>query len=413
MSHVVFVVPYALETSMRFVRATAALPDVRLGIVSQEPAARFSRELGPGLHGYQRVENALDTAELCSAVRGIAAQWGGPVDRLLGILEQLQVPLGEARERLGITGMAAETARNFRDKSRMKDLLRRHDLPCAAHGLAKNAAEALALADELGFPLVVKPPAGAGAKNTFRVDRRADLEGYVHTLPPRPESPLLLEEFVSGKEHSFDSVSVNGRHVFHSVTEYYPSPLEVMESPGLQWCVVLPRSIDGPEYSEIRSVGPRALDVLGMRTGLTHMEWFRRPDGRVAISEVGARPPGAQFTTLLSWAHDTDFYAAWSRLMVHDRFDPPERRWAVGAIFLRGRGSGRVVGVRGLQAARRELGPMIVEARIPRVGQPQASSYEGEGYVILRDAETGRVKAGLRALLENLRVELGPMESER
>ena len=60
-----------------------------------------------------------------------------------------------------------------------------------------------------------------------------------------------------------------------------------------------------------------------MFTGLSHMEWFRRGDGSIAISEVGARPPGAQFTTLLSFAHDLDFYRAWAELMVHETFTPP------------------------------------------------------------------------------------------
>jgi hypothetical protein len=37
-----------------------------------------------------------------------------------------------------------------------------------------------------------------------------------------------------------------------------PSPLEVMENPWIQWCVLLPRHIDSPEYASIRDVGFRA-----------------------------------------------------------------------------------------------------------------------------------------------------------
>jgi len=407
MPNVLFVVPYALETSMRFVRATAGLPDVRLGLLSQEPVARFSKELGSSLHGFHPISDPMKTSELVAGARAIAKTWGGRVDRLIGILEQLQVPLAEARETLGIPGMSAEVARNFRDKSRMKTVLRQHDLPCAAHTLAGDAKTALAFFDEVGTPVVVKPPAGAGAKNTFRVDERADLEKYLKTQPPHPSEPILLEEFITGKEHSFDSASVRGRHVFHSISEYYPSPLEVMENPWLQWCVLLPREIDTPEFQDVRVAGVRALDALGMDSGLTHMEWFRRPDGRLAISEVAARPPGAQFTTLLTYAHDLDFYRAWARLMAFDEFEPPPRNWACGAAFLRGRGSGRVQAVHGLEDVKKEIGDLVVEAKIPRVGQAQASSYEGEGFVILRHPETAVVKEGLRRLVGKIRVELG------
>ena len=77
------------------------------------------------------------------------------------------------------------------------------------------------------------------------------------------------------------------------------------------------------------------------------MEWFRRADGSVAISEVAARPPGAQITTLVSRAHDIDFVQAWARLMIFNTFDPPDRRYAAGAAFLRGQGQGRVRAVHG------------------------------------------------------------------
>ena len=121
-----------------------------------------------------------------------------------------------------------------------------------------------------------------------------------------------------------------------------------------------------------------------MDSGISHMEWFRRPDGTLAISEVAARPPGAQFTSLLSYAHDFDFYKGWSDLLVHGRFEVPERKYSCGAVYLRGQGDGRVQGLEGLQAAQEELGDLVVEARLPRRGQPKASSYEGEGFVILR-----------------------------
>ena len=122
---------------------------------------------------------------------------------------------------------------------------------------------------------------------------------------------MLLEEFLAGEEHSFDSVVVDGRLVWHSISRYLPTPLDVLENPWIQWCVLLPRDID--EISDIAAVATRAVTALGLRTGLSHMEWFRRADGSVAVSEVGARPPGAQFMTLLSWAHDTDLYDGMGR----------------------------------------------------------------------------------------------------
>jgi formate-dependent phosphoribosylglycinamide formyltransferase (GAR transformylase) len=408
MSHVVFAVPFAMDATLRFVQAAAELQSegLRLGVLSQEPAERFPAELRARFAAFQQVPNALDADQLTAGIRRLARSLDGRVDRLIGILEPLQEALAQARENLGIPGMRPETAHNFRDKAHMKDVLRSHDLPCARHRLCASAEEAVAFGRSSGYPLVVKPPAGAGAKNTFRVENEGELAGYLRTMPPHPRQPVLLEEFLSGTEYSFDTVTLDGTHLFHSITEYAPTPLEVMQTPWIQWTVLLPREISGEEFSAIREAGPRALDVLGMDTGITHMEWFRREDGSIAISEVAARPPGAQFTTLLGYAHDHDFYKAWVRIVSMDRFTPPERRWATGAAFLRGQGTGRVRGIEGIEQAQKELGDLVVEAKLPRPGQPKASSYEGEGYVILRHEDTETVRKGLQRLVSTLQVQI-------
>ena len=143
-----------------------------------------------------------------------------------------------------------------------------------------------------------------------------------------------------------------------------------------------------------------------MRDGLTHMEWFRRPDGSVAVSEVGARPPGAQISSMLGYVHDVDFYRLWTELVVLDRFDPPERKYAAGTAFLRGMGHGRVRGVHGVEAVQREIGHLVVEARLPQPGQPASSDYTGEGYVTVRADDTDTVRDALHRVITGIRVEI-------
>jgi biotin carboxylase len=404
MTLVVFVAPYFVETTMRFVSAAARLPGVRSALVSHEPEAKLPADLRPHLAAHLQVSDSLDPRELAEAVQALAARIG-PVERLIGTLEELQVPLAEVRARFGIPGLGVEAARNFRDKSHMKDVLRAAGVPCARHRLCADAAECRAFASEVGFPLVAKPPAGAGARNTFRVEDQGQLEQWLAAAPPRAERAALLEEFIVGHEHSFDSVTVGGRTVWSSISRYDPTPLEVLRNPWIQWCVVLPRDVSGPEFHAIHEMGPRALVALGMTSGMTHMEWFRRRDGGIAISEVAARPPGAQFTTLISYAHDLDLYRGWAEAVVHDRFEPRPRRYAVGAAYLRGMGTGRVRAVHGLDAAQ-DVAPLVVESRLPRPGQPHGGGYEGDGYVIVRHPETEVVERALSRIINVIRVEL-------
>jgi hypothetical protein len=400
-----FVAPYLAEATTRFVTAAAELPDVRLGVITTEPAERLAPQLRASLAGHWRVDDALDPRQIAEATTGLGHQLGR-VERIVGALEQLQVPLAQVREALGIEGMDVQTALNVRDKARMKTVLREAGVPCARHQLVATAQDAVRFAEEVGFPLVAKPPAGAGAQATYRLDDASALHGWLGAMPPSPQAPALLEEFLVGEEHSFDSVTVGGRTVWSSIADYVPPPLEVLRNPWIQWTVLLPRDISGPEYAGIHQVGPAALRTLGVRDALTHMEWFRRPDGSVAVSEVAARPPGAQISSMLGYAHDMDPFRAWADLVVRGRFDPPARRYAAGTAYLRGQGKGRVRAVHGVEEMQRRIGHLVVEARLPSPGQPAGTGYEGQGYVIVRDPDTEVVRDALRRIVGGIRVEL-------
>src|SRR5436189_77225 len=303
-----FAAPILSENAARMIAAIVGLPGVRVGVISQAPLEDLPVPLRSQV-AHWRVVDVLDTAQLLDAV-GQLEQRIGRVARLLGAYGQLQVPLAEVRERRKIAGMGAEAARNFRDKARMKSLLRDAGLPCARHRLVTGDAEARAFAREIGFPLIVKPPAGAGAQATTRVDGLDALRIAVEAATPGPDRPVLLEEYVTGDEHSFETVSVGGR-------------------------------------------------------------------------------------------------AAWARLMLFEEFAAPPRRYAVGAAYLRGQGSGRVKAIHGLDQVQHDIGSLVVDAKLPTAGQSPTGSYEGEGFIILRHTETAVVQQALQRLIATVRVELG------
>jgi phosphoribosylaminoimidazole carboxylase (NCAIR synthetase) len=403
--HVIFAAPFFMDATLRFLRGAAGLSDTNLTVVSQDPEERLPADVRARIAGHWRVADALDSRQLVDAARQLESRFG-KASRYIATLEQLQVPLALAREALGIVGLSSEAARNFRDKARMKDVLRSAGIPCARHALVGDREAAEAFVQRVGLPVVVKPPDGAGGKATFRLDQPQDLENLLKRFPPNPEHPTLFEEFVRGTEHSFDSVFVGGQPVWHSISRYMPSPLEVLENDWIQWCVLLPRDISGAEYDPIRQSAFAAIKALGLETGLSHMEWFRFADGSIAISEVGARPPGAQISTLLSYAHDVDFYEAWPRLMAFSEFDPPERRFAAGAAYIRGQGRGRIGRIHGVDAVQRRFGSIVMEAKLPHQGQPPSDSYEGDGYIIVRHPDTSVVEDALQQIVSTIRVEL-------
>ena len=404
MKNVIFVAPYFMAATERFLGAVTTVTDARVSLVSCDPLEKLSPDIRQRLNTHHQIKG-ISTDDIVGGVRSLQDRLG-PVDRLLGMLEQIQVPLGEVRDRLQIPGMGGEIANRFRDKGLMKSILRDAGLPTAKHCRANSVMDALAFADQQGFPLIVKPVDGAGAQGTFRCDDRQRLISCLEYLKPQPAAPIVLEEFVLGREHSFDSVCIDGKVVWSSISHYFPGPLEVIQQSWIQWAVLIPREPEHSHYHPIEQVMPRALEALGMKTGLSHAEWFLRTDGTVAISEVGARPPGAQFSTLISYAHDFNLYRAWARLMIHDQFDPPARKFAVGAAYLRGMGQGHVKQIAGLEQIHDEINEFVVEARFPQIGQAAAEGYEGDGYIIVRHPQTDRVKWMLQQIISNVQIKL-------
>ncbi|HQV29430.1 MAG TPA: ATP-grasp domain-containing protein [Thermoflexales bacterium] len=405
MDLIIFATPFFSENAQRFLGVFADLP-VRLAVISQDPQEILPAALRERFVGHWRVADALSPSQVTWAVSELSRQHGR-VRRLIAASEQMQDAVAAAREKLGIEGMRPETTRNFRDKARMKYLFRQAGVPCAKYQCVVAEDEATRFAEATGYPLIIKPLDGAASQATFKIDNASMLRDVVRASGPSVANPLQLEEFVTGEEHSFETVSIQGQPVWHSLTRYLPTPLDAMRNPWIQWRVILPREIDTPQYDDIRAVGPQALRALGMGSGLTHMEWFRRQDGSLAISEVAARPPGAQIVTLMSRAHDFDMYEAWARLMVFDEFTPPPaRKYAAGAAFLRGLGAGRVRATHGLDAVLAELGDLVTDVGRPTLGQEQSRSYEGEGYVVVRHPDTRVVEEALLKIVSGVRVEL-------
>ena len=340
----------------------AALPGVRLGLVTQDPRDALPDDIARALAGHWQVDDALDPEQLIAGVRGVgrAAGAGRPPAR------HARAAPGPARLRarpLGLEGMGErgrrELPRQVADEDRAA---RGRASPARATGSRRRPPRRSSFARAVGLP------ARRQAARRGRAPRRRSAieddgalrDALAGHRPRRPSGPMLFEEFVTGEEHSFDAVTIGGEHVWHSLTHYLPTPLDVLENPWIQWSRAAAARGRPPALRRHPRASRRARSqALGMGTGVSHMEWFRRPDGSVAVSEVGARPPGAQICSLISYAHDIDFYGAWGAARRHRRSSTKP-----GAAVRRGRARTcaaraqrpRRRRIHGLDEAQRELG---------------------------------------------------------
>src|SRR3954462_14493214 len=170
---VIFVEPNFPKNQREFVRALAEVGAEVIGI-GETPQDYLDDQLRSWMVHYHQVPNVTDGGALGDAVRWVQDKlW---VDRLEATIESHTMAAAEARERAGIPGTSVRTAWLCRDKPSMKEALRAAGIPTAASTGAGSAQEVWDFADAVGFPLILKPRAGAGALDTTRVDDRGQLD---------------------------------------------------------------------------------------------------------------------------------------------------------------------------------------------------------------------------------------------
>ena len=399
--NVIFVAPVIDEPAARFLRALGRLDDVQvLGVVHKHPSSADARLFADLV----RIPHPLNPEAIIEGVGTLRRNHGQPF-RIVGALEAIKVQLAMARERFGVPGVSVRTASVFRDKSRMKDALRAAGLPVARHGVLRTEADARAFVAEVGLPIVLKPIDGVGARSTARVTTMDALFRMLREMGCGPGSPALAEEMLVGKEHSFEAITIGGEPRVFSFSEYLPGCLEVLENPWIQWSCLLPREVDTPLHDRARKLGFEVIRTLGLENGMTHMEWFERSDGSLAVGEIAQRPPGPQLCQMTGLVHGIDIHRAWARAVVDGKLDAPwTRTHAAGTVFIRGQGPGRVRAIHGVEETRRGLGEHLVEMKLPEIGAPKNTSDEGDGYVVVCHRETNAVKTLLGKVMQTLKI---------
>ena len=138
---------------------------------------------------------------------GVIVQLGG----------QTALKLAEKLERYGvkIIGTSFSALDLAEDRGSFSTLLKDNDIPYPKFGVAENAEEALQLADELGFPLLVRPSYVLGGQGMKIVINKQELEAHVvDLLRSIPNNKLLLDHYLDGAIEAEADAICDGEDVY-------------------------------------------------------------------------------------------------------------------------------------------------------------------------------------------------------
>ncbi|MCP4200511.1 MAG: ATP-grasp domain-containing protein [bacterium] len=367
----------------QFVRGLAEA-GARVFGLGDQPVEALPEAARTSLAEYERVESLWNEPAVLARVRALADRCG--LDRIECLWEPGMLLAAGLREKLGLPGLNLAQTVPFRDKEHMKRVLDAHGIRTPRHARAATAAECAAAAAHIGFPLILKPIAGAGSADTHRVDSERQLEAVLPLLRHVPE--VSVEEFIDGDEYTFDTISAGGKILYYNIAWYRPRPLIGRSVEWISPQTVTLRDPDVPELEDGRRMGTEVLAALGFRTGFAHMEWFRKTDGEVVFGEIGARPPGARSVDLMNYASDIDVFFGWAEAVCHGRFSQEiDRRYNAAVVFKRAQGQGRIQRIEGLDSLLGRYGRHVVDLDLLPIGayrRDWRQTLRSDGNVIVR-----------------------------
>lgn len=401
---VVFIAPHYPAEMPHFLRGLVEV-GARVWGIADSPASGLAADVKRHLHAYLQVPALLDEDDVMAR----ATEWlrGRDLAQVLANWEPVMMLAARLNERWGITGpgvMTPDEVLGFRDKRLMKERVEAAGLRVPRSARVRSAAEAREAAEVVGFPLVIKPIAGAGSADTFKIENLDFLEKILPRLTHVDEA--IVEEYVDGEELTYDTLCIGGEPVYENVVHYLPKPLVSRSEQWVSPAQVSLVDLGAPDVAPGVALGRQVLRALGMRDGFTHMEWYRTARGEAVFGEIACRAGGAKLVDMMNWTSDIDLYREWARVMCHRAFGASApRRYHVGVVFKRARGEGRIQRIDGLDAFMREHGRHVVEEALLRPGTPRRDWKQtllSDGFIAFRHPDRDTALAIKDAIVDGI-----------
>ena len=400
---VLFFSPAYPPEMVEFTKALVALGVQVIGVVDAIP----SKSVRHLLSGIVHVPSLLDE----DRAYPICVDWlkTHTVDLIISNWEPTMLLAARLRARAGLPGMSVDSTLAFRDKTLMRRRVAEAGLRIPKTERAERNQEIWAAAEKIGFPLILKPVAGAGSAKTHRVDSPAELAQACRILETVPV--VSVEEFIQGEERTFETICINGKPGFESMSIYRPSCLIARQNERLSPIIQTYRELNEPVLAEGRRLGHSVLTALGMGTGYTHMEWFWTESGEAIFGEVACRSPGANMVDLINYSGNIDSYLGWAMAQVVGEL--PEYSpspYSAAIVFKRARGRGTIQRYNGLQQFVQRYGNHIARIDFLPIGQKRRNwqqTFLADGNIVVRHPEFQVTAALAEAVAEHIWIEAG------
>lgn len=188
---------------------------------------------------------------------------------------------------LGLVGNSLECSKKTTNKYLMRQALQKANLPIPYFQLVRDKREVNN--GSLILPCIVKPIDRSGSRGITLVSALCELDNAISKSKKCSfVNNILIEEFVSGREFSVESISYLGTHKILQITEKFTSGAPDF----IERAHLTPARIRPDEQLLINKVIMEALTCLSITNGAAHSELKLGSNGDIKIIEIGARMGG-------------------------------------------------------------------------------------------------------------------------
>jgi carbamoyl-phosphate synthase large subunit len=213
-------------------------------------------------------------------------------EKPLGVIVQFggQTPLNIAAELaqagVKILGTTPETIDLAEDRDRFRQIMENLDIPMPESGMAVNIEEALAIANRIGYPLMVRPSYVLGGRGMEVVYDEEMLRQYLAAaVGVTPERPILIDRFLK------NAIEAEADAIADGTDAFVPAVMEHIELAGIHSgdsaCVIPPISIEARHIETIVEYTKKIAGELNV-VGLMNMQ-YAIADDRVYVLEANPR----------------------------------------------------------------------------------------------------------------------------
>ena len=310
--------PFYPENFQPFTIELAKKEGVTVLGIGQEPYDQLPEDLRNALTEYFRVENLENLDEVKRAAAFLIYKHG-PIDRVESHNEHWLESDAQLREQFNIFGAKPSQLKKTKFKSEMKKYFTKAGVPVAPGQVVKSEKDIAKAVKKIGFPMIAKPDNGVGASGTFKLMKKADLDGFKEAWDGK--TAYFFEKFIDTNTLvTYDGlVDSKGNVVFETSLAYVHTPLELLLSKKDN-AYFIEKELD-PKLVEY---GRAVIKAFGMKERFFHIEFFKDGDDYIAL-EYNNRMAGGFTVEAYNYAHSIDLFRDYANVVTGQEVE--ERRF--------------------------------------------------------------------------------------